>query len=162
AGGIEPFAVDPPDQHRVVDVQPRAGLKPDRLEADVGGARLPSRGDQQFLGDDDRTVRHLEADPALRVPFDAGGGGPEQHPDVASRLVHGFASRRPGTGGTMGTVPVARVTAWRAESSIVPPPGWSTTTHRSPASLPLPRTRSIPCLSSHRTWPSSFHPWAKW
>src|SRR5439155_9127467 len=38
--------------------------------------------------DDGRPVRHLKADPALPVPFDAGGGGPEQHPDAA-RLERG-------------------------------------------------------------------------
>ena len=63
---------------------------------------------------------------------------------VASRFVHGLASLRPGMFGTDGIVPVARTTACRASSTWSP-----TSTRRSPASRPLPRTTAIPMLSAH-------------
>ena len=57
---------------------------------------------------------------------------------VASRLVHGAASARPGIGGSRGAVPVATTTACSARMVTVPPSGRSTSTVRSPARRPWP------------------------
>ncbi len=70
--------------------------------------------------------------------------------DVASTFVHGFASRRPSIGGIRAEDPIAITTARRAVSVRVPPPSLSSTsTVRSPARRPWPRTSSMPSLSSH-------------
>ena len=69
---------------------------------------------------------------------------------VASMLVHGCASRRPGMSGTAAAVPVARTTATCARY-VVP----STSTARSPARRPLPRIRSMPAESSQVLAPLS-------
>ena len=57
---------------------------------------------------------------------------------VTSRLVHGRASRRPGTGGTAAVVPVASTTAWRAVSICWCRPARSTSTVASPVSRAVP------------------------
>ena len=74
---------------------------------------------------------------------------------VASRLVHGRASRSPSMSGMSESDPVATVTAWRAVSTVVFPSGSVTVTSFGAVNRPWPRTRSIPALSSHRTWPAS-------
>ena len=74
---------------------------------------------------------------------------------VASRFVHAIASARPSIGGRNGPVPVATMTARRASSRVVEP-SRSTSTARSPASRPWPRTSVAPTPSSHFTCPSSF------
>jgi hypothetical protein len=73
---------------------------------------------------------------------------------VASRFVHGSASRRPSIGGMSGAVPVATTTALRATSVSSP-----TFTRRSPSSRPGPRTTVTPRLSSHGTWLESSRSW---
>jgi hypothetical protein len=78
---------------------------------------------------------------------------------VASRLVHGFASARPGTGGTAASLPTARTTACRAVNTWVEPSCAWTTTRFSPSSRPCPRTAWVPVPSTHRTWPSSSWRW---
>ncbi len=68
-------------------------------------------------------------------------------------FVHGRASRRPGIGGMAAVVPEAATTAFRAASRLTPDSSASdTSTARSPASRPCPRTSSIPSLSSHGVW----------
>jgi hypothetical protein len=77
---------------------------------------------------------------------------------VTSRLVQGWASRRPGIGGTVAVVPVASTTACSAVSVRVPPSGAVTSTAFGPASRPCPRTNSSPAPSSQDTWPASSCP----
>ena len=77
---------------------------------------------------------------------------------VTSRLVHGCASRRPGTGGIVAVVPVASTTAWFAVSVRVSPSGVVTSTVLGPASRPCPRTDATPAPSSHASWPASSCP----
>jgi hypothetical protein len=77
---------------------------------------------------------------------------------VTSRLVHGCASRKPGTGGTAAVLPVATTTAWFAVSVRVLPSGVVTSTVLGPASRPCPRTKSTPAFVSHSTWPVSSCP----
>lgn len=74
---------------------------------------------------------------------------------VASRLVHGRSSSRPGSGGSAADVPVQTATACRAVSSSTSPSGVVTVTCFGPASRPCPRIRLIPALSSHATCPAS-------
>ena len=63
---------------------------------------------------------------------------------VTSRFVHTpSSSRRPGTGGTIGSAPVATTTC-RAVCRVP-----STSTAPGPASRPLPRSRSMPRSVSH-------------
>ncbi len=52
-------------------------------------------------------------------------------------------------------LPVQTTTARRA-ATVSAPAGPSTSTVRSPASRPTPRTTSMPALRAHSTWPSSF------
>ena len=74
---------------------------------------------------------------------------------VTARLSNGPASRRPGTGGITGMLPVASTIAWAARSRRVVPSTHSTSIVRSPASQPLPRTSSIPLDFSQPCCPSS-------
>ena len=74
---------------------------------------------------------------------------------VASRLVHGCASARPGTSGIAGRLPVQTATACRAVRFVVIPSLSVTDTRRSPVNLPWPRNRSILASRSHVTWPES-------
>ena len=75
---------------------------------------------------------------------------------VAPRLSQGLASARPGTGGMDGALPTASTTARRAVRVRRPPSASSTATVRSPASLPLPLTSSIPSCSTQSSAPASF------
>jgi hypothetical protein len=72
---------------------------------------------------------------------------------VASRLVHGFASRRPSIGGISGELPVATTTARRATSVSSP-----VRTLRSPSMRPAPRTTVTPRFSSQGTMCESSSP----
>ena len=58
---------------------------------------------------------------------------------TVSRLVHGFASRRPSMSGTSALLPVATITACRAVSVVVVPSAAVTSTTRAPAIRPWPR-----------------------
>jgi hypothetical protein len=75
---------------------------------------------------------------------------------VTSRLSHGFTSARPGMGGMAAPVPVAMTTARRAERRRTDPSRAATSTTRSPARRPAPRTRSMPRSSSQGSWPESY------
>lgn len=75
---------------------------------------------------------------------------------VASLLVQGRTSARPGRSGRAARVPVHTATACRAVSSVRLPSGPSTRTVRGPVRRPCPRWRSTPTPFSHWTWPSSF------
>jgi hypothetical protein len=77
---------------------------------------------------------------------------------VTSRLVHGCASRRPGTGGIVAMEPVANTTAWFAVSVRVSPSGVVTSTVLGPASRPWPRTNATPAPSSQASCPASSCP----
>ena len=70
--------------------------------------------------------------------------------DVTSRLVQTPSnSRSPGMGGTTGSAPLASTTwsaVWRTPSTSTTP---------GPASLPVPRRRSMPRPANHFTWPES-------
>ncbi len=76
---------------------------------------------------------------------------------VASRLVQGEASDKPGMGGNIGAVPVQMATAWRAVSRVTEASAPTTSTTRSPARRPCPRSSSTLAFLSHSTWPSSCH-----
>ena len=77
---------------------------------------------------------------------------------VASRFVHAPTSARPSIGGITGVVPLASTTAFVAVRLRVPSdPASSTSTVRSPANRPWPRTSSMPLESSHGVWVSSLH-----
>ena len=69
---------------------------------------------------------------------------------VASRVPQTPSrSASPGTGGRIGSEPVATTTfsaVWRTPSTSTTPV---------PASLPVPRSRSIPRLANQRSWPAS-------
>ena len=71
---------------------------------------------------------------------------------VTSRDVHGLASRKPSTGGTVAVLPVATTTAWRASKVRVEPSGSVSSTVFSPARRALPLTTSIPAPLAHFTW----------
>ena len=73
---------------------------------------------------------------------------------VASRFVHGSASRSPSIGGISGELPVATTTAFRATSVSSP-----ATTRRSPSSRPGARTTVTFRCSSHGTWLESSRLW---
>ena len=73
---------------------------------------------------------------------------------VASRLVHGFASRKPSIGGISGELPVATTTALRAMSVSSP-----ARTRRSPSRRPGARTTATFRFSSQGTWLESSSPW---
>ena len=75
---------------------------------------------------------------------------------VASRLVHGFASRRPSMSGISGSDPVATVTACLAVRTRTVPSAAVTVTCLGPVIWPWPRARAIPAPSIHCTWLSSF------
>ena len=74
---------------------------------------------------------------------------------VASREVHGSASRNPGVFGTVAVVPVASTTAWRARSLRVP----STVTARSPSMTPWPLITVMPAEVAQSTWDESSWLW---
>ncbi len=81
---------------------------------------------------------------------------------AASRLLHGFASARPGMSGSSAAVPtVATTTACRAVSEIVVPDSSVTSTTRSEPFRPCARYRVIPAEPSQDTCPSSFQSEAK-
>lgn len=88
-------------------------------------------------------------------PTTASRGGTRSE-EVASRLVHGRTSSRPGRPGRAARVPVHTATAWRAVRTRRPPSGVCTATRFGPSSRPWPRTRTSPDPFSHSTWPSSF------
>ncbi len=69
---------------------------------------------------------------------------------VASRVPQTpSSSRRPGTGGTNGSAPVATTTC----PAVCRTP--STSTAPVPASTPVPRSSAMPRLASHCSWPAS-------
>ncbi|HYT26299.1 MAG TPA: hypothetical protein VEP73_07460 [Actinomycetota bacterium] len=59
------------------------------------------------------------------------------------------------TGGITDDVPVASTTARRAVRRRTGPSAARASTTRAPASLPAPRTSSMPLRSSQGSWPSS-------
>ena len=73
---------------------------------------------------------------------------------VASRLVHGRASRRPSIGGTAAPVPAATTTARRATSTSSP-----TLSRRSPVNRAWPRTSVIWWASTQGIIPESSRSW---
>ncbi len=74
---------------------------------------------------------------------------------VASRLVHGCDSARPGMSGRSAAVPVETTTACAASCSVTDPSGAVTVTRRGPEMRPWPRARSMPMPSSQLTCPWS-------
>ncbi len=78
--------------------------------------------------------------------------------EVTWRLSQIRISRSPSTGGTAAVEPVARMTARAADSRRREPSRASTSTHRSPASRPRPRTRVAPTPASQSAWFLSSQP----
>jgi hypothetical protein len=74
---------------------------------------------------------------------------------VASRLVQGSLSRRPGMSGSTAAEPVQTATACFAVRTVVTPSSLVTVTSRGAERVAQPRTRSMPALFSHFTCPSS-------
>ena len=70
---------------------------------------------------------------------------------IASRLVQNGTSDRPGTGGIVGRVPVARTTPRATRTSVVLPSAATTSTRPGPVSRPTPQqVAALSCESVGR------------
>ena len=129
-----PVTVLPSDRWTVTGPPPSRSTRVDRdaepevdaVLAQLLGEQLAGEGlqaRQQALAAVEHDHLGAEAVPGLRhLQPDDPGAQTTRRPgtreaDVASRLVHGRASRSPGTGGTAAVVPVASTTATRASTS---------------------------------------------